>query len=53
MNKQDVGKIEFIDDKGSFRISGAENTSYLYFPVAGEKGLKSCVTPNLGGQNKS
>ncbi|QFJ55165.1 GH36-type glycosyl hydrolase domain-containing protein [Pseudobutyrivibrio xylanivorans] len=43
------GKYEFLDDKGSFRISKAEDTSYLYFPVASEKGLKCSVTPNLGG----
>ena len=29
-----------------------ENYSYLYFPIAGEKGLKSCVTPNFGGDSK-
>ncbi|MDC7278578.1 MULTISPECIES: GH36-type glycosyl hydrolase domain-containing protein [Pseudobutyrivibrio] len=42
-------KFEFLDDKGSFKIGRAEDTSYLYFPIAGEKGLKSSVTPNLGG----
>ena len=43
------GKIEFLDDKGSFRIGRAEDTSYLYFPIASEKGLKCSVTPNLSG----
>ncbi|SDB20083.1 Glycosyltransferase family 36 [Pseudobutyrivibrio sp. YE44] len=43
------GKIEFLDNKGSFRIGRAEDTSYLYFPIASEKGLKCSVTPNLGG----
>ncbi|MCR5101244.1 MAG: cellobiose phosphorylase [Butyrivibrio sp.] len=46
-----TGKIEFIDDMGSFKISKAEDTSYLYFPIAGEKGLKSSITPNLGGDS--
>ncbi len=44
-----TGKYEFLDDMGSFRIGRAEDTSYLYFPIAGEKGLKCSVTPNLGG----
>ena len=30
-------------------MKNAENTGYLYFPLAGEKGLKSSVTPNLCG----
>jgi cellobiose phosphorylase len=51
INKNIVGKIEFIDDKGSFKIGRPENTSYLYYPIAGEKGLKSSVTPNLGGDS--
>ncbi|MCR5451089.1 MAG: cellobiose phosphorylase [Lachnospiraceae bacterium] len=41
--------IRFIDKNGSFSIEGAENTGGLYFPLAGEGGLKSSVTPNLGG----
>lgn len=44
--------IHFLDDNGVFQISQPENYSYLYFPIAGEKGLKSCVTPNLGGDSK-
>ena len=45
------GKYEFLDDKGSFVIGRPEDTSYLYFPIAGEKGLKSSVTPNLAGDS--
>lgn len=44
--------MRFLDDKGTFSVSEPENYSYLYFPVAGEKGLKSVVTPNLGGDSK-
>ena len=44
-------KINFIDNNGSFRIEYPENTSYLYFPLSGEKGLKSSVTPILGGDS--
>ena len=43
---------EFIDKNGSFRMKSPENTSYLYFPLAGDSGLKSCVTPLLGGDSK-
>ncbi len=45
-------KIEFVDDNGTFVIRQPENYSYLYFPIAGEKGLKSSVTPSLGGDSK-
>lgn len=44
--------MRFIDQKGTFSVENPENYSYLYFPVAGEKGLKSVVTPNLGGDSK-
>lgn len=44
--------LHFIDDQGSFCIDQPENTSYLYFPLASETGLKSAVTPNLGGDAK-
>ncbi len=43
---------QFIDEKGTFELEGAENYSYLYFPVAGENGMKSALTPNLGGDCK-
>ena len=45
-------KYYFLDEKGTFTLKNPENYSYLYFPVAGEKGLKSAVTPNLGGDAK-
>lgn len=44
--------IEFLDRNGTFSLGNAENISYLYFPLAGEGGLKSAVTPNLGGDSK-
>lgn len=43
---------QFTDNNGSFSVEHPENTSYLYFPLASEKGLKSCVTPILGGDSK-
>ena len=44
--------LQFIDEHGSFSIKQPENTNYLYFPLASETGLKSAVTPNLGGDAK-
>ena len=44
--------IHFTDNNGSFCIKNPENTSYLYFPLASEAGLKSAITPNLGGDSK-
>ena len=41
--------IEFQDKKGTFIIHNPENYSGLYLPLAGEKGLKSSITPNLEG----
>lgn len=44
---------EFTDKKGSFTLSHPEHTSYLYFPIANESGVKSSVTPYLGGDFKT
>lgn len=43
----------FIDDKGTFQLKNPENYSYLYFPVAGETGMKSSLTPEFGGDAKT
>lgn len=43
---------KFTDNKGTFQVKDPENTSYLYFPIANEMGLKSSVTPLLGGDCK-
>lgn len=45
-------KIHFVDECGTFSIKNPENYSALYFPIAGEKGLKGSVAPNLGGDSK-
>ncbi|MBD5508579.1 MAG: cellobiose phosphorylase [Lachnospiraceae bacterium] len=42
----------FLDDQGTFVLNMPENYSYQYFPVAGEKGIKSALTPDLGGDSK-
>ncbi|MDD5930989.1 MAG: cellobiose phosphorylase, partial [Oscillospiraceae bacterium] len=41
----------FTDCHGSFTM-GNPNTNYLYFPLASERGLKSAITPNGGGDAK-
>ncbi len=45
--------IRFLDQDGTFFIERPENYSALYFPVAGEGGIKSSLTPNLGGDIKT
>lgn len=37
---------------GEFEMKNPEQTSYLYFPLANEAGVMSCVTPDLGGDSK-
>lgn len=43
---------KFTDANGSFQLESAENDLGLYFPIAGEQGLKSALTPNLAGDCK-
>lgn len=47
-----MGAIQFGDKRGVFSMKRPENYSYLYFPVAGERGIKGAVTPNFGGDIK-
>lgn len=41
-----------MDEQGTFALDMPENYSYQYFPVAGEKGIKSALTPDFGGDSK-
>ena len=45
--------VHFLNDHGDFRMERPENYSYLYFPLASETGLKSAVTPQMGGDSKT
>ena len=45
-------KYEYLDDYGTFRLENPTDTSYLYFPLAAEEGIKSSITPYLGGDIK-
>ena len=45
-------KYKYVDKKGTFQLENPELTSYLYFPIANDSGVLSCVTPTLGGDSK-
>ena len=45
-------QITFVDKNGTFKLEKAQDYSYLYFPIASGKGLKSAITPELGGDAK-
>ena len=47
-----VEQIKFLDENGTFTLRRPENVSGLYFPLASETGLKSALSPNLGGDAK-
>ncbi|HBA69525.1 MAG TPA: cellobiose phosphorylase [Lachnospiraceae bacterium] len=44
--------IKFEYGNEIFTLNHPDNYTYLYFPAAGEQGIKSSVTPNLAGDCK-
>lgn len=44
--------IRFEHENEIFTLNHPDNYTYLYFPVAGEQGIKSSVTPNFAGDSK-
>jgi cellobiose phosphorylase len=44
---------EFTGEDGSFELRSPQRHSALYFPLANERGMMSCVTPTLGGDAKT
>lgn len=46
-------KYVFKDRTGGFTLDEPQRSSYLYFPLAGEQGLLSAITPTLGGDSKT
>lgn len=44
---------EYIDQYGSFRMEDPQKYSYLFFPIANDAGMKSSLTPVLGGDAKT
>ena len=45
-------KYKFIDNKGTFELNNSDNNSYMYFPLANDKGMMSAITQNLHGDIK-
>ncbi|MBN2540412.1 MAG: cellobiose phosphorylase, partial [Bacilli bacterium] len=41
-----------VRENGSFTLEHADAYSYLYFPLTNYKGMKSSITPKLGGDAK-
>lgn len=48
-----MSEINFIDKNGTFELKNADLYNNLYFPLASEYGLKSCITPTLSGDSKT
>ena len=48
-----MATIKFIDNNATFEIENADLYNNHYFPLAGEYGLKSCITPTLSGDSKT
>jgi len=47
-----MSRYTFLDNTAAFSLEKPENFSYLYFPIASDVGLKSAITPELGGDAK-
>jgi len=47
-----MNRYTFLDNTAAFSLKQPENYSYLYFPIASDVGLKSALTPELGGDAK-
>lgn len=47
-----MSEYKFMDSYGTFHLDNPEQTGYLYFPLAGEQGIKSAISPTLGGDCK-
>ena len=47
-----MNQITFLNLNGEFTMKKPEQTSYLYFPMASETGLKCAISPTLGGDAK-
>lgn len=45
-------KYNYIGNHGEFELENPELISYLYFPIANESGVMSCVAPDLAGDSK-
>lgn len=50
--EKSMNTCEFIESNGTFRLSGTQRFREMYFPIASDCGLKSCVTPHMAGDAK-
>lgn len=47
-----MSQYKFIDNNGTFELKDSDNNSYMYFPLANDKGMMSSITQNLHGDIK-
>ncbi len=47
-----TNQITFKHENEIFTLDHPDNYTYLYFPIAGEQGIKSSVTPGFAGDSK-
>lgn len=47
-----MANYKFIDNNGTFKLNNSDNNSYMYFPLANNKGMMSSITQNLHGDIK-
>lgn len=47
-----MSNIRFEHGNEIFTLNHPDNYTFLYFPIAGEQGIKSSVTPGLAGDSK-
>ncbi len=45
-------KYNYVKDNGTFKLDNPHKSSYLYFPLCNNAGLKSSITPDLHGDIK-
>ncbi len=50
--KETAMGYKFIDETGKFTVDKPEMSSYLYFPLCNDEGIKSAITPELAGDMK-
>ncbi|PTW02148.1 glycosyl transferase family 36 [Halanaerobium saccharolyticum] len=48
-----LDKWKFIGENGEFKVENADQSKYLYFPLANEAEMMSAITPRLHGDIKT
>lgn len=39
-----MSQYKFVDNNGTFELDNSDNNSYMYFPLANDKGMMSSIT---------